>query len=246
MRPVTLPHHRTCGFPHPAVEPSRIRSRQDRTETERLLPSTSRTLLSVERFAKHRHRLAAVGLPRLHRVGPQRSRVGYRSCRARDSSSFIAPVFSPFSSSVLWFFGPSLQSHYRTFFATTASADFSSALTEEISPGKVRILSPRAAWLYLMRLDDLWASLFRASLPPAPGLTASSYTCGRRFASRFFRLRLAATPCVSATVAVVGSGWLLSSNENSAHAGHTLRRRLTPPFARHRKLAGQHRAPCGR
>ena len=99
------------------------------------------------------------------------------------------------------------------FFATTASADFSSALTEEISPGKVQNLSPRAAWLYLMRLDDFWASLFRASLPPAPGLTASSCSCGREFACRFFRLHLAATPCGSATVAVIGSDWLLSSNK---------------------------------
>src|SRR5580692_5101101 len=49
-------------------------------------------------------------------------------------------------------------------------------------------LFPRADWLYLMRLDDLWASLFRASLPPAPGLTASSCSYGREFASRFFRL----------------------------------------------------------
>src|ERR1700686_1589704 len=74
-------------------------------------------------------------------------------------------------------------------------------------------LSPRADWLYLMRLDDLWASLFRASLPPAPGLTASLCSCGRRFAFRFFQLHLAATPCGSATVAVIGSDWLLSSNE---------------------------------
>jgi len=64
-----------------------------------------------------------------------------------------------------------------------------------------------------MRLDDLWASLFRASLPPAPGLTASSCSYGRRLASRFFQLRLAATPCGSATVAVIGPDWLLSSNK---------------------------------
>jgi hypothetical protein len=66
---------------------------------------------------------------------------------------------------------------------------------EEISPGKVQNLSPRAVWLYLMRLDDLWASLFPASLPPAPGLAASSYSYGREFASASFsftsRLRLA-------------------------------------------------------
>ena len=84
---------------------------------------------------------------------------------------------------------------------------------EEISPGKVQNLSPRADWLYLMRLDDLWASLFRASLPPAPGLPASSCSYGRGFAFRFFQLHLAATPCGSATVAVIGSDWLLSSNK---------------------------------
>src|SRR5271154_141605 len=48
-----------------------------------------------------------------------------------------------------------------------------------------------------MRLDDLGASLFPASLPPASGLTASSYSYGRGFATRFFQLHLAATPCVS-------------------------------------------------
>ena len=83
---------------------------------------------------------------------------------------------------------------------------------EEISPGKVQNLSPRAGWLYLMRLDDLWASLFVASLPPAPGLTASSCSCGREFATRFFRLRLTATTLRFATVTVIGPDWLLSSN----------------------------------
>ena len=63
--------------------------------------------------------------------------------------------------------------------------------------GKVQNLSPRAVWLYLMRLDDPWASLLGASLPPAPGLTASSCSYGREFATRFFPLPLAATPCVS-------------------------------------------------
>ena len=45
--------------------------------------------------------------------------------------------------------------------------------------------------------DDFWASLFPASLPPAPGLAAGSCSYGRRFATRFFRLRLTVTPCVS-------------------------------------------------
>ena len=58
-------------------------------------------------------------------------------------------------------------------------------------------LSPRADWLYLMRLDDLGTSLFPASLSPAPGLTASSCSYGREFATRCFQLHLAATPCAS-------------------------------------------------
>ena len=101
------------------------------------------------------------------------------------------------SSFMRWSFSPSLHRHYSGFFATTASDDFSAALTTEISPGKVQNLSFRAAWLYRMRLDELWASLFPASLPPAPGLTASSCSYSRKFATRFFQLHLAATPCVS-------------------------------------------------
>jgi hypothetical protein len=99
------------------------------------------------------------------------------------------------------------------FFATTASADFSPALTAEISPGKVQNLFPRADRLYLVRLGDLGASLLPASLPPAPGLAAGSCSYGREFAIRFFQLHLAATPCGFTTVAVTGPGWLLSSNE---------------------------------
>jgi hypothetical protein len=105
-----------------------------------------------------------------------------------------------------------------------ASADFSSPLREELSPGKVQNLSPRAAWLYRMRLDDLWELLFSASFPPTPGLTASSCSCGQGFASRFFWPRLATTPCGLATVAVIGSDWLLSSNEILPMLGTRCRR----------------------
>jgi len=125
------------------------------------------------------------------------SRSGNRSCCLRNSSPPFSPEFSSFSSSVPWSFGPWLHRHYSGLFATTASADFSSALTEEISPSKVQNLSPRTVWLYLMCLDEFWALLFPASLPPAPGLTASSCSYGREFATRFFQLHLAATPCGS-------------------------------------------------
>jgi len=52
-------------------------------------------------------------------------------------------------------------------------------------------LSSHAAEFYLMQLDDLWASLSLASLPPAPGLTTRSCSCGQEFASGSFGLRLA-------------------------------------------------------
>lgn len=74
------------------------------------------------------------------------------------------------------------------FFATTASADSSRALTREVSPGKVRERSRRAARFYLARLDELWTSLLHASLSPAPGLAIGSCSYGRRFACCFFRL----------------------------------------------------------
>ena len=78
---------------------------------------------------------------------------------------------------------------------------------------ELRTLSEITAWMAIKRgrdifvpaaekLDDLWASLFRASLPPSPGLTASSCSFGRPFATRFFQLHLAGTLC--------GSLWLPS------------------------------------
>ena len=186
MRPVTLPHHRTYGFPYTAVEPS---SGHNTARPEGISkPSASRTLLSVERFAN-----SSMVSPPSARHGCTvsaywRFRVGNRSCCARNSSPHISPVSSSFSSSVPWFFGPSLHHHYSGFFTTTASDDFFRALTRKISPGKVQNLSSRAVRLYLMRLDDLWASLFVASLPPASGLTANFCSYGRKFANRLLQL----------------------------------------------------------
>jgi hypothetical protein len=54
-------------------------------------------------------------------------------------------------------------------------------------------LSSHAAEFYLMHLDDLRASLFLASLPPASGLATRSCSCGQEFASGSFDLRLAAS-----------------------------------------------------
>ena len=116
----------------------------------------------------------------------------HRSCGAHHLQIPAALWVPGLPDALCCSFGPSLQQHYTAFFATTASADFSSPLREEISPGKALILSPRAGRLYLTCLGGLRASLFPASSPPTPGLSAASCSSGRGFACRFFQLRLAA------------------------------------------------------
>ena len=93
------------------------------------------------------------------------------------------------------------------------SADFLAALTAEISPSKVRYLSPRAVRLYRTRLDGLRVLLLLASSPPVPSLAAGSCSYGRVFATRFFQVGLAASPLRFATVIVTHSGYLLSGNK---------------------------------
>jgi hypothetical protein len=106
-------------------------------------------------------------------------------------------MLSSFSSSVSLILQPFAPAALPAFLATTASADFSAVLPTEISPGKMQNLSPRAAWLYHLRLGGLRASLLPASSPNAVGLAASSSSYGRGFATRFFQLHLPATPCAS-------------------------------------------------
>ncbi len=96
-----------------------------------------------------------------------------------------------------------------------ASADFSQALTREISPGKVPRLSARAARaLPDASFGDRWISRSLARSSPAPGLTACSCSCGRAFAPRFFQVGLAASPLRFTTVVVTLSGYLLSGHKS--------------------------------
>ena len=102
----------------------------------------------------------------------------------------------------------------RGLFTTTAYADSLPALTGKVSPGKAPELSPRAVGLYPPRsFDNLWTSPSLAGSSPVAGLSARSCFYGRGFAFRFFQLCLAATPCGLATVAVIGSGDLLSCHK---------------------------------
>jgi len=92
-----------------------------------------------------------------------------------------------------------------------ASADSPCPLGLGASPGKVPVLSLRAAGLYPPRFfDSLWTSLLLASSSPVAGLSVRSCSCGRSFASRFFRLSPLGSALRSATVAAIGSDELLS------------------------------------
>ena len=155
------------------------------------------------------NRVPPVGLPcRVRGASPRPVSGG--SCDPADEST-IGPV------RLLRSFAPPALSG---FFATMTSADFSKALTLEISPSKVLHLSPRAARLYLVRLDGVRVSLLLASSPPAPGLAAGSCSCGRGFAFRFLQLHLAATPCGSARVGPITSLGIFHPLD-TAHVGRT-------------------------
>ena len=83
MRPGTLPHHRTCGFPHPAVGPSRVPPSQAR----RLVTPNTPTGWGPSAFG-------------LSLVSP-----GWRPQLSRPAASFV--LSSPVPAPRLALFGPS-------------------------------------------------------------------------------------------------------------------------------------------
>jgi hypothetical protein len=88
---------------------------------------------------------------------------------------------------------PGLSIATNGYATAMASADSFGSLKPKVSPAKALELSPRAIWLYLMRLDELWASCSLAHSRPAPCLSASSFSYGREFVFRSFILRLTAS-----------------------------------------------------
>ena len=129
------------------------------------------------------------------------------------SSSFCSLVLPPFAPAAL-----------PAFLATMASADFPSALTEELSPGKTLILSLHTVRLYFVRL--VWISGFTV---------ASTLTARTRPLCRFVFLRSKVCfPLPSAwprglrsttsalrfpTVTSIGPGRIVSSCENQPMPG---------------------------
>ena len=96
-----------------------------------------------------------------------------------------------------WSFGPSLRRHYPPS-SLLRPLLTSPSLSRRRSPQVRRCIfpfTPLGSTLYVFGWT--WASRWPARLPPVPGLTADSCSCGQRFVPRFLQLHLAATPCGS-------------------------------------------------
>ena len=92
-------------------------------------------------------------------------------------------------------------------------------------------LFPRAVQLYQMRLDDNWASLFPASSPPANWPQCQFVYLRSRVCYALLSTSPRGYVLRFATVAVIGSGWLLSSNKILPMLG-TLGQALSPAKGR--------------
>jgi hypothetical protein len=121
LRTVTLPHHRTCGFPHPAVEPGSEFNplRPAMVKPLALLPwslhsaplhciSPGAGSLPIARFLQ--------AVPLLYSPRADRSRKCARGSLLDCFGKLLAPLCQSSSSwSVSWFFGPSLLPAFTGF-----------------------------------------------------------------------------------------------------------------------------------
>jgi hypothetical protein len=166
LRAVTLPHHRTCGFPHPAVEPgSGINPLRPAMVMKpvALLPwslhsaplrciSSGAGLLPLGRFL-----LAG---PLLYSPLPELSRKCALGSLLDCFGKLLAPLLPEFFQLVcllvLWPFAPSgfhrLSSLLRPLLTPAR------ALARQISPSKVSNVSTRVVGLYLLQVKYLRSS----------------------------------------------------------------------------------------
>ncbi len=169
MRPGTLPHHRTCGFPHPAVEPSGGLPSPVRSQS---MPDT-RASWATSSFG-----------PRL--VSPE--------SRPKLSCSAASSVRSWPSQSLAWLrrvLRPFARPGFRQVSSLLRPLLTSLGLSAKGSP-RVSVCSFHSRrWALQSAVSDSWASLLLASSPPTPCLTAHSCSCGRTFAFHPF----APSPC---------------------------------------------------
>ena len=167
MRPGTLPHHRTCGFPHTAIGPhgslpSPSRGLENSGPSDGLGAFCVRPIVSQSRVA------TVV-------VTPCRF---VRACLVQ-SSIRVGSVHS---------FGPSLETPFRSCVPLTLLWPLltSRSLSTPGSP-RVSACSFRSRlWALQGAVSDSWASRVLACSPPTSCLTAHLCSFGRTFASHPF------------------------------------------------------------
>ena len=169
FRPLTLPHHRTCGFPHPAIEPSGGLPSPFRNQT---MPDT-RTGWATSSFGPRM--VSPVSRPQL-------SCAAASSVRSWPSQSlaWLRRVLRPFAL-------PSFRRASSLLWPLLTSPGFSAKGSPRVSVGSFH----SRRWALQSAVSDSWASLLLASSPPTPCLTAHSCSCGRTFAFHPF----APSPC---------------------------------------------------
>ena len=127
------------------------------------------------------------------------------------SSTDVCSGYEVERTSTDWLFGPSLHSHYRNFFTTTTSADFSQFVVTtangtacETSPLKVRTLSLHIPATFTGTSSNFWTSMFLAVLSVFPSLICGFCPSGQRFAYSFLQIPPHdGHPCCSAMCFVV-------------------------------------------
>ena len=172
MRPGTLPHHRTCGFPHTAIG------------SHGILPSQSRRLDN----SGHSDGLGAFCV---WPIVSQSRVVTVVVTPCRFVRSFVIQPSVLVSSARS--FGPSLETPFCSCVPLTLLWPLltSRSLSTPGSP-RVSVCSFRSRlWALQGALSDSWASRVLACSPPTPCLTAHLCSFGRTFASHPF----APAPC---------------------------------------------------
>ena len=180
-----LPHHRTCGFPHPAVGDLLVQSSEVGWH-----PSDPLTSLSVRGPRAYKVSLPGSGSRRYCRRGQPGSRCVWRGVRyGQLTSGRVFPLRNvPYS--FVWFLRPFAPSGFRR-----PSLLLRPLLTPPALSGR---RSPRVSALTFLPCQpallgapsmDFWTSRFLARSSLAPGLAAGSCSFGREFASNFFQPR---------------------------------------------------------
>jgi len=158
LRPATLPHRRTCGFPHPAVEASGLTTRQIRSHRISYIAVCQkfRKVPPRDRRRQARHGSAVSARCTLRETTVVVVPFDFRSLPSFPSGSSLALPCS---------FRPSLHGRYPAsslLRRLLTSSPLSRRRSPQVRCGIFPLAPPGSTWCIS---DDFWASLLPASWP---------------------------------------------------------------------------------